>query len=476
MSCFDVALISLYLMGNSTSNRRRIHDSNVKSDMSGQPKTLHKHRDQETVSNSFRTNPKQLSVEDLDYETVFCSRRKNSKQSLQTVNDMADSNLNLYSDKNSILSGNSIVGDKLCHYSRDSTIPAYFEKQFLALSQKPKQLYREDMENNDENNDDSIGNSHRQEHLSTSEVMSLQTGEELDLMTVHELYNCLNDGTMNAYIMDPFYILLLDIRERSVYDVSHIVTAQPSDVIYTELVLLFNYGYIGGRTSLKDFTMVVIYGQGLCDLDDESCPEMKLYHELSEFGINPYILKGGFEAFHDKYPFLCSSIHITDENERKKYLQTYPSEIVEGRLYQGRGDQATNLEIVKNLKITHIVNVCTEHKNAFPEEVTYLHINVEDLKSSSLKVYFQRSCDFITNALNSEGCVLIHCNLGMSRSSTITLCYLMTTRQWSLKQAYEFMKSKRQAVKPNRSFLRQLCELEEEILDKKVTDPDDIWF
>lgn len=470
-------------MGSSYSKVKRIHDrSRSTGDLANQRRYVGRHDSNEssqTDGNSFQNYSKHLSVEHLESKTLSCKLRRSSKHS-QSGSDVHDQNIVVHNRNDLSSEGNSVVGDKLCHYSRDSTIPAYFEKQFGTLSNdRNHEVYIENIEDNNQNigevNKVSVS-SHRRDHLSTSEVISLRTGEELDLMTVHELYNCLNDGTVNAYIMDPFYILILDIRERAKYDVSHIVTAQPSDVIYTELVLLFNYGYIGGRTSLRDFTMVVIYGEGSCNLNDQSCRELKLYHELLEFGIQPSILKGGFKAFNKKYPFLCSSIHITDEQERKKYLQTYPSEIVEGKLYQGRGDQATNKTVVKNLKVTHIVNVCTEHRNAFPDDITYLNINVEDLNSSCLNLYFRKCCDFMKNAFDEDGCVLVHCNLGMSRSSTMSLCYLMESRHWSLKEAYDFMKSKRQAVKPNRSFLRQLCEFEEQLLGQKVTDPDDIWF
>lgn len=410
-------------------------------------------------------------------EAALRRLRKNSRNLHRSTEIL---NTNSYNE-NDNLGGNSAVGDRLCHYSRDSIIPASFDQQTKLFSSLPDKdggeiTHVESLEDSNQNLEDASVPSHRRDHLSTSEVISLRTGEELDLMTVHELYNCLNDGTMNPYIMDPFYILILDIRHRVKFDVSHIVTAQPSDVIYTELVLLFNYGYIGGRTSLRDFTMVLIYGDSSCDLNDSCCPELKLYRELQGFGIQPSLLKGGFEAFHEQYPFLCSSIHVTDEQERKQYLKTYPSEIIQGQLYQGRGDQATCKEVIKNLKVTHIVNVCTEHANAFPDEVTYLNVNIEDLNSSCLKSYFPKCCEFIKNALDSGGCVLVHCNLGMSRSSTISLSYLMESKQWSLKEAYDFMKSKRQAVKPNRGFLRQLCEFEEELLGKKLTDPDDIWF
>lgn len=468
-------------MGSSYS-RKRVHDQVNNVNQTSQPRNEDRGQGIKPLEGSGQNQSLHSLTGNLhsNGETVSCTLRRNSRNSHHSTEL-----LNAYvEDDDYDLGGSSVVGDRLCHYTRDSTIPVCFEQQPKLLSSIPDDecediTHVESCEDKNQNFKDDIVvsySSHRRDHLSTSEVISLQTGEDIDLMTVHELYNCLNDGTMNAYIMDPFYILILDIREREKYDTSHIVTAQPSDVIYTELVLMFNYGYVGGRTSLRDFTMVVIYGESLCDLNDTTCRELELYRELQDFGIQPSLLKGGYEAFHNQYPFLCSSIRVTDEQERKKYLQAYPSEIIEGKLYQGRGDQATCKIVIKNLMVTHIINVCTEHPNAFPDEVSYLNVNIEDLNSSCLKTYFAKCYEFIKNALDSGGCVLVHCNLGMSRSSTISLSYLMDSRHWSLKEAYEFMKSKRQAVKPNRGFLRQLCDFEEEILGKKVTDPDDIWF
>lgn len=467
------------LMGSSSSRKRVQDDINIR------PSAQHRNEQDTNTTNDKKTHHRSLnSLADrlkTTGETISCTLRRNSKN-LQHHDEFLNANPSISSPKvnEDYKLGDSAIGDRLCHYTRDSTIPSCFEQQpritmSMVDGNHEETLRVESFEDNN-GNVESSASSHRRQHLSTSTVISLETGEELGLMTVHELFNCLNDGTMNSYIMDPFYILILDIREREKYDSSHIVTAQPSDVIYTELVLLFNYGYIGGRTSLKDFTMVVICGESSCDLSNPCCRELQLYRELQDIGIQPSLLKGGFKVFHSQYPFLCTNIHITNEQERKQFLQTYPSEIIEGRLYQGRGDQATNMSVVENLKVTHIVNVCTEHHNAFPDKVTYLNINIEDLNSSCLKSYFSKSCEFIRNAVGSDGCVLVHCNLGMSRSSTISLSYLMESRHWHLKEAYDFMKSKRQAVKPNRGFLRQLCDFEKELFGKQLTDPDDIWF
>ena len=49
---------------------------------------------------------------------------------------------------------------------------------------------------------------------------------------------------------------------------------------------------------------------------------------------------------------------------------------------------------------------------------------------------------------------------GVSRSATIVVGYLMATRKWSLKQAFDLVRSRRSVVCPNIGFFFQLAELE----------------
>lgn len=57
---------------------------------------------------------------------------------------------------------------------------------------------------------------------------------------------------------------------------------------------------------------------------------------------------------------------------------------------------------------------------------------------------------------------LIHCNLGISRSSSILIAYLINKYKLCLYAAFNYVKDKRLQIAPNYSFLRQLKQFEEE--------------
>ncbi|XP_071319014.1 dual specificity protein phosphatase 26-like isoform X2 [Trachinotus anak] len=93
----------------------------------------------------------------------------------------------------------------------------------------------------------------------------------------------------------------------------------------------------------------------------------------------------------------------------------------------------------------------------------------DDSTHFDLDVYFQPAADFIHKALKSpDGKVLVHCIMGMSRSSTLVLAYLMIYRHLPLKQALQKLIQKR-AIYPNRNFLALLLDLDLHLTRKKKT-------
>lgn len=62
----------------------------------------------------------------------------------------------------------------------------------------------------------------------------------------------------------------------------------------------------------------------------------------------------------------------------------------------------------------------------------------------------------------SSAKVLVHCVVGVSRSATLVLAYLMLHQQLSLQQAIITVRERRW-IFPNRGFLRQLCQLDQQL-------------
>jgi hypothetical protein len=82
-----------------------------------------------------------------------------------------------------------------------------------------------------------------------------------------------------------------------------------------------------------------------------------------------------------------------------------------------------------------------------------------------LPSFFASAFDFINNARegNPQAKVLIHCTAGISRSSTLTIAYVMHEQRLSLHQAYTFVKTHRDVIAPNLDFMGELMQFEKSL-------------
>ncbi|XP_047660430.1 dual specificity protein phosphatase 26 isoform X1 [Tachysurus fulvidraco] len=134
------------------------------------------------------------------------------------------------------------------------------------------------------------------------------------------------------------------------------------------------------------------------------------------------------------------------------------------RLYIGDQDIASNRQELIKLGITHILN-CAQSKwrggaeNYDGMNITYHGIEAHDSPSFDMSVNFYPAAEFIHKALNMGGTVLVHCAVGVSRSATLVLAYLMIRQNMTLVEAIKTVKDHRGVI-PNRGFLRQLSGLD----------------
>ena len=209
-----------------------------------------------------------------------------------------------------------------------------------------------------------------------------------------------------------------------------------------------------------------------------------------------FILSGGFDQFFRKFPFSCSNLDIRSTVDRHKYLTVYPNCIIENQLYIGSAVQAKSWKIVRDLRITHIINCSFEHECVFKDDVNYLHFKLEDNYQENIYKNLQEAFDFIEAAFQryndqandekisenasvigdetriksskiggiSKPIFLIHCNLGISRSSSVAISYIMSKYGLCLHSAFKYVKDKRIQIAPNYSFFRQLKQYEESVL------------
>ncbi|KAK7493217.1 hypothetical protein BaRGS_00015554 [Batillaria attramentaria] len=143
-------------------------------------------------------------------------------------------------------------------------------------------------------------------------------------------------------------------------------------------------------------------------------------------------------------------------------LDLQVGEILPG-LIMGSQDVAHNMELLDKFKVTHILNVASHVENIYPEKFTYLSMDLRDLPDFPISKAFPEAIEFIDKAIKSGGCVLVHCNAGISRSATIVLAYLMKAKGLSLNDAFTYLRSKRPSSFPNSGFMIQLKTFEDSL-------------
>ncbi|XP_026210098.1 serine/threonine/tyrosine-interacting-like protein 1 [Anabas testudineus] len=299
---------------------------------------------------------------------------------------------------------------------------------------------------------------------------------ERGYITPQQVYNLLNAEEGQPALYDPYYILILDCRSAERYKESHVVTARAAvTVIHPEL------GCLISCIELQKYSIILLYAEEGCSpvgsvkARADSPDLQRCFFQLSALGMDPVILLGGFSAFNALYPFLCTPRMVLLEPERHTLI-IYPSEILEGALYQGSASQASDYRIIKNLHITHVVNATVNSPNAFPNTLCYLRLRLSDDAQQDLVEALPLASRFINTALKAEpaGRVLVHCSLGRSRSSALTLAFLMEHRHWTLLHALRWLKERRACTAPNVNFLRQLLTYEEQLFGSRLTSLDDI--
>ncbi|NXI35878.1 DS13B phosphatase, partial [Galbula dea] len=136
-------------------------------------------------------------------------------------------------------------------------------------------------------------------------------------------------------------------------------------------------------------------------------------------------------------------------------------------LYVGDLYVARDKAQLSQMGISHVVDAAAGrfHIDTGPKfykdlTVDYYGVEAEDNPNFDLSIYFYPVAQYIKAALSSpRGKVLVHCAMGISRSATLVLAFLMICENMSLVDAIQTVRSHR-AICPNSGFLKQLQELD----------------
>ncbi|KAA0203911.1 hypothetical protein HAZT_HAZT006951 [Hyalella azteca] len=148
-------------------------------------------------------------------------------------------------------------------------------------------------------------------------------------------------------------------------------------------------------------------------------------------------------------------------------------------LYIGDIGAAKDRAYLQRVGITHVLNtaegkkMCTVDTNAeYYKEVNikYLGLELLDIPSANISQFFEQGAQFIDDCLSSGGKVLVHCFMGISRSSTIAAAFLMLRRNMGVMEALTTLR-RRRSIYPNDGFLHQLVQLDSRLAKQRKATP-----
>lgn len=138
-----------------------------------------------------------------------------------------------------------------------------------------------------------------------------------------------------------------------------------------------------------------------------------------------------------------------------------------GKLAIGSAGAALHFDNLERAEITHIVNLCRQSRNIFPDKFKYLKVDdmTDDGTIESAEA-FRRCLDcctsFIHDALEGGGNVLVHCYQGKSRSTAICCAYMLKyypEKYPNINNALDAIREVRPLASPNINFVPTLLKM-----------------
>ena len=141
-------------------------------------------------------------------------------------------------------------------------------------------------------------------------------------------------------------------------------------------------------------------------------------------------------------------------------------DMVRSGLFLGsqKAEQAP-IEHLRAKGITHVLQLGTNSitmSPSHPHELTYLCIDVHDKHEADLITALRRhkAMEFMDSATQLPNSLLVHCQMGMSRSGTTVVVYLMLREHLTFWDALVQTTAARRVVSPNAGFCRQAIAVE----------------
>lgn len=181
-----------------------------------------------------------------------------------------------------------------------------------------------------------------------------------------------------------------------------------------------------------------------------------------------------------KQPTSCTPDELTNiitaprnkyETPGDPFNEVYPGILL------GNGPTAIDIFRLKQLGVTHVLNcacgkepeygmINTSQRYYTSSGIKFMGIVAYDMSSFNISPYFNDVANFMDDCLRRGGRVYVHCKMGISRSATCVIAYLMIKKGMTAQEAVRLVRSRREII-PNDGFLKQLCQLNDQLAIKR---------
>lgn len=135
-------------------------------------------------------------------------------------------------------------------------------------------------------------------------------------------------------------------------------------------------------------------------------------------------------------------------------------------LYLGGVEATSDPQQLTSQGVRAICVCCREFEipsKKFVPGIEYYRVDVEDQSREPLEEFFEEATDFIYQWTSQNMPVLVHCRAGVSRSASVVLAYMIRYANYTLHDAFIYLRAARPVVTPNLGFMDKLVAYEEEI-------------
>ena len=160
----------------------------------------------------------------------------------------------------------------------------------------------------------------------------------------------------------------------------------------------------------------------------------------------------------------ASLVPAPPPGKQPRRLVSPPSRILPD-LFLGDHGASTQYKLLVEAGVTHILNVRGGARVPPPpygEQLSVHSVKISDFGDDDLRVHLAPCFAVIDAARSTGGKCLVHCSMGVNRSPSIVLCYLMCAphTRWSLRDAWEYVRARRPVVSPHHLYWAQLEAIE----------------